>query len=449
MVTIYIEKKTTRIEFIFNHLFKNMLGCELTVTDDEKKYLNSSCPAVCYAENYCGKGIHIVPHGLLFEEGVRLIEPQISYWEDLPIFFQTGGKEVPFDLFSASFYLISRYEEYLEKERDRHGRYPAEKSLAFRYGFLDQPVVDQWAVRLQKILQDKYPELVFDPPNFWFVPTIDVDNVFAFRHKGPLINGYRLLKDLLGGKAEKAKYRLSVILRKEEDPFFNLKEIASLHQDTGTLPVFFFHCGCYGRYDKKTFLPSCQYRNAKKNISRDFTVGLHPSYHAAFSTMQFKIERKVMDSCMFDGNVVHNRFHYLRFRVPESYRMLSREKILHDWSMGYSTHSGFRAGTSFPFHFYDLNNEEIQDLTIHPFAVMDKTLKADLRLNEEESRLYILDFAQKVKAVNGVFVTIFHNENLTDAFLWKGWKEMYHSLLKEISVSEQKLNGNSVSIPFK
>jgi hypothetical protein len=63
---------------------------------------------------------------------------------------------------------------------------------------------------------------------------------------------------------------------------------------------------------------------------------------------------------------------------------------------------------------------------------MDKTLKTDLNLNEEESKQCILNFAQKVKAVNGVFVTIFHNENLTDAFDWKGWKKMYCSLLTEL-----------------
>ena len=449
MVTIFTEKKSTRIDFIFNQLFKEILGCKFTITDNEKKYLDSSYPAICYAKNYNGKGIHIVPHGLLFEEGVRHIEPEISYWEDLPVFFQTQGKEIPFDIFSASFYIISRYEEYLEKERDKHGRYPAEKSLAFRYGFLDQPIVDQWAMQLLKILQNKFPELVFKAPHFRFIPTIDVDNVFAFRHKGPFINGYYLLKELLFGKFEKAKYRLAVILRLREDPFFNLQKIASLHQACGTFPLFFFHCGCYGRRDKKTFLPSFKYMNAKKEISRDFIVGLHPSYHATFSAMRLKIEHKIMEECTFDGTVFHSRFHYLRFHIPESFRMLLREKIYHDWSMGYSTHTGFRAGTSFPFNFYNLNKDKIYRLIIHPFAVMDKTLKIDMNLNEEEAKQYVLNLAQRVKAVNGVFVTIFHNENLTDAFSWRGWRKMYYSLLKELGVSEQKPNGNNASTPFR
>ena len=430
MIVIYVEKSSIRVEYILKHLFKNILGCKYSVTDDEKKYLESPCPAICYAKNYNGKGIHIVPHGILFEEGTRPVEPEISYWEELPVFFRTQGEEVPFDIFAAAFYLVSRYEEYLEKERDKHNRYPAEKSLAFRYGFLDKPVVDYWAMQLRKILQDKFPEIIFNTPQFFFIPTIDVDNVFAYRHKGLFVNGYHILKDIFTGNMNRAMYRLSVILRKQKDPFFNLQKIVSLHHDCGTFPVFFFHCGCYGRYDKKTFFPSYKYWAARRSISRDFTVGLHPSYRAAFSLLLFKIERKALEMCTINKDVSHNRFHYLRFNLPESYRMLSRERIRHDWSMGYSSHPGFRAGTSFPFNFYNLNNDRIYKLIIHPFAVMDKTLKSDLNLNTEESQSYILNLAEKVKAVNGTFVTVFHNENLTDAFSWTGWRTMYRSMMK-------------------
>ncbi len=432
MATIYMKKTSARTEFIVNHLFKNILNCRFTITNDLKKYLDSKHPIVCYAKEYAGKGLHIIPSGLLSEEGIRPIEPEISYWEELPVFFRTSGKEIPFDLFSASFYLLSRYEEYFEKDRDRHGRYPVEKSLAFRHGFLEQPVVDQWAVKLKELLREKYPEIVFNAPNFQFIPTIDVDNIFAYRHKGLFVHGFQLLREVFTGKFRRARYRLAVIFRREEDPFFNLINITSLHRDCGTLPIFFFHCGGYGRYDKKTFLPSFAYRNVKRNISRDFIVGLHPSYHAAFFPLLFRLERKALDRCMMDKKVLHNRFHFLRFRIPESYRMLSREGIAHDWSMGYSSNPGFRAGTSFPFHFYNLNNEKTYRLLLHPFAVMDKTLKKDLNLNPEESKQYILNLARKVKAVNGTFVTIFHNENLTDAFSWRGWKKMYGSLLKEL-----------------
>ena len=433
MIAIYMENRTARAEYICHQLFKHILGCRFTIVSKEEEYLKASCPAICYARDYAGKGLHIVPHGLLAETGIRPLEPHISYWHELPVFFQTGGREIPFDLLAAAFYLLSRYEEYIEKSVDIHGRYPVEKSLAFRHGFLLQPIVDQWAVKLRKILQAHYPELSFETPHFQFIPSIDVDNVFAFRHKGLLINGYHLLRDLFTGKIPKVTYRLSVILRRREDPFFNLGKVALLHQECGTFPVFFFHCGCYGKFDKKTILPSYSYRKAKQNISRDFLVGLHPSYRAAFSPFIFRLEGKALEGCTLDKRIYHNRFHYLRFRLPESYRMLSHAHIAHDWSMGYASHSGFRAGTSFPFHFYNIENEKTYKLMIHPFAVMDKTLKSDLKLSREESVSYVLELAQKVKEVNGVFVSIFHNENLTDAFSWKGWRDTYYSLLKELS----------------
>lgn len=433
MITIYTEEISNRVEFIFNQICKHILGCQYVLLDDEQKYLKASTPSICYAKKYNGKGIHIVPHGLLSETGVRPIDPEVTYWDDLPIFFQTLGEDIPFDLFAASFFLLTRYEEYLEKEKDKHDRYPPEKSLAFRHGFLEQPIVDQWVMKLKKMLKEKYPELEFSVRRFQFIPTIDVDNVYVYRHKGPFINGYHIIKDILKGDAEKAKYRLSVILRLREDPYFNLKKITAIHQHCGTMPVFFFHCGCYGKYDKKTFIPSFRYRNARKNISRDFIVGMHPSYHAGYSPRIFQMERRAMERSTLDKKVFHSRFHYLRFRMPQSFQLLASEKIAHDWSMGYSSRPGFRAGTTFPYHFYNLKNEKAYRLLIHPFVVMDKTLKSDLGLNREEARQYMLNLIEKVRETNGVFVSVFHNENLTDAFSWRGWKKMYYSLLKEVS----------------
>ncbi len=50
-------------------------------------------------------------------------------------FFETSG-DFPFDIFAASFYLLSRYEEYLPHEKDMYGRYAHTNSLAFREHFL-------------------------------------------------------------------------------------------------------------------------------------------------------------------------------------------------------------------------------------------------------------------------------------------------------------------------
>jgi hypothetical protein len=433
MILIYTQHITPRFEFIVKQIFKRILRLNYLITTDITEYINSPHPLICYSKEYPGKGIQIVPHGLLTETGIHPLDIDISYWNELPVFFRTTGKNIPFDLFAASFFLITRYEEYLEKETDKHGRYPAEKSIAFKYNFLEQPIVDQWALELKKEIEKDSQTLQYSPTHFKFIPTIDVDNVFAFRHKGPFINGLHLIKDLAKGNWAQAKYRFDVISRQKNDPFFNLEELSMLHHQYGAFPLFFFHCGIYGKYDKKTLIPSLGYRYVKKCISRDFIVGLHPSYKASFSSWRFKMEKKTMESGILDRKIYHNRFHYLRFRIPESYNMLSREKITNDWSMGYSSYPGFRAGTSFPFRFFDLERNKTHRLMIHPFSIMDKTLKSDLSLTPDEAYTYTLTMMKKVKEVEGTFVTIFHNENVADVFGWKGWYQMYKSLLKEIS----------------
>lgn len=125
------------------------------------------------------------------------------------------------------------------------------------------------------------------------------------------------------------------------------------------------------------------------------------------------------------------RFHYLRMTVPETYEQLDADGFTSDWSMCYSNDPGFRASTSHPFKFFNLRKNEVSNLTVYPTAVMDKTLKQNLKLNLEESLQYILRLRDVVKSVDGTFITLFHNEHFAEDFGWKGWKEMYERMLAE------------------
>ena len=80
---------------------------------------------------------------LLFEN--KITEQSIECFEvnGNKAFFKTEG-DFPFDIFAASFYLFSRYEEYLPHQKDMYGRYAHENSLAFKESFLDQPLINIW-----------------------------------------------------------------------------------------------------------------------------------------------------------------------------------------------------------------------------------------------------------------------------------------------------------------
>jgi hypothetical protein len=98
--------------------------------------------------------------------------------------------------------------------------------------------------------------------------------------------------------------------------------------------------------------------------------------------------------------------------------------------MGYASQLGFRAGTCTPFFWYDLQLEKQTHLKIHPFAVMDVTLKQYLQLNPDEAIVKIEELLLAIKLVDGTFCSLWHNESLSDFGKWKGWRVVYETMLK-------------------
>ena len=123
--------------------------------------------------------------------------------------------------------------------------------------------------------------------------------------------------------------------------------------------------------------------------------------------------------------VTFSRQHYLRLVIPETYQNLIDLDLLEDYTMGYAKVAGFRASTCTPFYFYDLDFEIQTPLKVFPFAFMDVTLKNFMGLSNEESMNKILQLREEVKNVNGTFISLFHNETLSENDIWKGWSTIY------------------------
>src|SRR5690606_1402201 len=71
------------------------------------------------------------------------------------------------------------------------------------------------------------------------------------------------------------------------------------------------------------------------------------------------------------SSIKASRQHYIRLRIPETYRQLRKAGIAFDFSMGYGSLNGFRASAALPFYWYDLEKEEPTDLLIFPFCFME------------------------------------------------------------------------------
>ena len=127
-----------------------------------------------------------------------------------------------------------------------------------------------------------------------------------------------------------------------------------------------------------------------------------------------------------------SRQHFLKLHLPYTYLKLIKAGINHDYSMGYASQVGFKAGTCTPFFWYDLQLEKQSHLTIYPFAVMDVTLQQYLNLKPNQAIAKIDQLMASVKLVDGTFYSLWHNESVSETGRWKGWKVVYEEMLKNV-----------------
>ena len=158
MIVIYSHKITPRVRYICNHIFTRILHIPTQFTTKVEEFVAHNGPKLSYTRASLGNEFFIKSNDLLFEQGVSDLDILVQNWDEVPCFFGTNAKSaIPFDIFAASFYLISRYEEYLPHVKDKHSRFTAEESLAFKNGFLEKPLVDIWAFKLLEVLKEKFP----------------------------------------------------------------------------------------------------------------------------------------------------------------------------------------------------------------------------------------------------------------------------------------------------
>jgi len=429
MILLYSHTITPRLAYIAGFIFRDILHTDHQLTDEPERFENHDGPKINYSRENFSEGLVIRPKELLFEKGISHQQPFVTQWDNVKIFFQTDdNSDIPFDLFAASFYLISRYEEHLPFQKDEHGRFEAKQSLAYNNNFLQEPIVDQWAYILADLLRERYPG--FHPGNrsFKFISTIDIDNAYAFLFKGISRTLGATLRSLFNLDIQDNIRRYQTLASKR-DPYDTYDIFFDIHQKYNIKPLWFFLVGDSGKFDDNVSIDKTAYQELIQNISRGFEVGIHPSYKAFNNYELLNKEINTLEH-IIDKKVTKSRQHFLRIHFNETYKNLIKSGIYQDYTMGYATDIGFRAGTCTPFYYYDLQEEQQTGLLIYPFHIMDITLNQHKGYNITEAISIVEDLIEKIKGVNGTFTTIWHNEALSDHGHWKGWETVYREMLR-------------------
>ena len=432
MILVYTHKVTPRVRYIFKHIFTRILLIPVSFTTKVEDFVAHNGPKMSYTKVPLGNEFYVKSNELLFEQGINDLEINMSNWDETPCFFSAGSQSsIPFDIFAASFYLISRYEEYLPHVRDVHERFTAEQSLALNSQFLEKPVVDIWVVKLKAILKKRFPEYHFPDREFRYISTIDVDNAFAYKHKSFVRTFGAFITDFFKLQIKSFWNRLLVLLRIRNDPYNTFEQILTLSKTYDFKVVFFFLIADYTTFDNNVSVTKRKFKLLIKHIADYASVGLHPSYYTMKNSGMLKKEKERLEGITNIPTTI-SRQHFLRFSLPETYQNLIDLEIEEDYSMGYASHVGFRASTSVPFHFFDLDFEIQTPLLIYPFAMMDTTLNDYMGLTPKQSLGKTKDLLNEVKNVKGTFITLFHNESMSGYLRWSGWEKVYEKMQKLI-----------------
>jgi hypothetical protein len=407
------SENVQRLSYIASHLFNAISGIDFSIVQDRETFLMQSGACINYSDEDLHHGAWIVPHGLLFEKGVRKIPNlEISQWNGYFCFFRQTGGDIPFDLFAASFYLLTLYEEYFPEQPDEHGRFNPNESLLYKNGFLEIPLIDRWAYLMKEELEKKYPGTAFKKRKFRFVSTLDVDHPYLYLKKGLIKSIGGMMRDLLNGKFENIKTRLAVQLRLQPDSYMEaLQWIDRIHKESGKPCYLFALMKDRGKYGRKTFYPLTAYYRYLRN-SDSAIVGLHPSYDTYFNYNQLIKEKKRLEKALKKTGIIASRQHFLRMCVPETFRHLEAAGFREDFTVAFAHAPGFRSGTAVPYYFYDLERDETSKLLLHPTVVMDASLIGHSDLRPEAALEKIKRLIDECRQSGGDFVSLWHNSNL-------------------------------------
>lgn len=428
---ILVPKITNRLRYIFDLLLNEQLGLQYELTIDSMAFTNYESAKFHYGDHQIGDELFQKAVSLLFE---REISTQYLKWTDFEntkIIFPVFNKKsiLPFDVFAASFYLVSRYEEYLPFVSDKYGRFEAASTAMYQAGLLQKPLVNIWANILKNALSQLFTGITFKKKSYSFQPTYDIDAAWAYKNKGLFRTLGAYAQNLLKKDWDEIKLRTSVLRNKRQDPFDTFDLQIEMQKKYHIRPIYFILCGDYDINDKNISIRNKNFQNLIKKIGDYADVGIHPSFSSYLDEVRVKYEIQNL-SQVLNREITKSRQHFLRMNLPMSYQKLLELDITDDYTMGFASQLGFRAGIADSFYFYDLEHDIITCLRVHPFALMDGTLRDYMKVDAEQGVEQAKQLISEIKAVDGTFVLLWHNETLSNEKRWTGWLDVYEKIVE-------------------
>lgn len=339
---------------------------------------------------------------------------------------------LPIDIFGSSFFMLTRYEEYVKPKRDQHDRFPATESLAHQESFLERPIINEYTDLLWACLNKLLPGLKRRERKFQTILSHDVDTPFA-----QAFSGIPQLMRNCGGDviirkspALAIKRALSWKAIKQgnhiKDINYTFDRIMAISEKHNLNSAFYFKTSCTDPiYDDEYSIGHPYLKQLMSNIhKRGHEIGIHPSYNTYKDEKQTKLEFEKLLKVCEEERIIQEKWggrqHFLRWKVPITWSNWSKAGIDYDSTLTYAEHAGFRCGACYEYPVFDLVERKPLPLIEYPLIVMEGSILADtsMGLQGQKALDAMIILKDRCKKYNGNFTLLWHNNALIESDMW-------------------------------
>jgi hypothetical protein len=355
-----------------------------------------------------------------------------------------AGLLVHYDVLGLTYWMLARVEEMGRTDLDSHGRFPASASHAFKHGYLDRPIVDEWLHVLGQAINRQWLGIELKKHNFRFELSHDVDRPSRYLF-GTLAAAMRSAASDVVKRGDVLAPLRAVWLRQSSpdslhpsDPYNTFEWLMDISERHGVKSTFYFMAGCTNpSFDAKYDIGHPAIRKLLRLIhDRGHLIGLHPSYECYCSGDQIRGEAQALWSVCQQEKIRQDvwgaRMHCLRWTCPKTPRLLESAGLSYDSTVGYADHPGFRCGTSMPYSFFDSQIYQKTKLQIRPLILMESSVIAERYCgmgSGHKALRAMRHYYNTCKMHQGHFSLLWHNCHLTE----RCDRRLYRTLLEDRS----------------
>ena len=377
------------------------------------------------------------------EEGINanLVEPSVSVLSGQPGLVKNAEHlHLNLDIFGSAFFILSRYEELITKYRDNHDRFPATASVAYKAGFLDRPIVNEYLEILWECLHSLWPDLKRKERKAVNFITCDTDWPFdpaAFRFISAMKKAARLLikekKPIAALQAGWTYLAAKLGIKVKDNDRDSISWMMDVNEAAGNRVAFYFIAHNTSKLDTLEDFDAPRMRALFQEITRrGHEIGLHPGYETYNNPANFTKTANELKRVLQEENITQDtiggRQHFLRWDTAQTPHLWEQNGLAYDSTLSFADKTGFRCGVCYEFTMYDLLNRKPFKLKQRPLIVMECTIIAPRYegLGYTEQAMQRFSYFKKVShQFNGTFNLLWHN-----CHLGKPDKEIYNRLIK-------------------